>query len=163
MDTIQRALQRRLEGVLLIFFVLTVLSAVVIYAVDPALYSQLLAVEPAASSHPLFVTLFLVGILALLIVGVLRHWRWLFWLILVAFGSGLLDIPVTLLQLTGALPALFPVWYNLLRMGIACIQIVIAVWMGRIAYQHGAWAMGRKSISKAQVSALDETGNPPLH
>ncbi|HEY7355852.1 MAG TPA: hypothetical protein VH590_05270, partial [Ktedonobacterales bacterium] len=92
-------------------------------------------------------TLFLVGILALiavLIIGIRRHWRWLFWLILLAFGAAVLDIPVTLLQLLGVSPLLFPVWYSWYRVGIACVQVVIAIWMARIAYHHGAWALGRK-------------------
>ncbi len=154
-------LQRRLEKVLFAFFVLVALSLVIVYAVDPAIYVQVLSLQPGNTSHPLLVTLFFVGILAfigVLIVGVRRHWRWLFWLILVAFGAGFLDIPVTLLQLLGILPQLFPTWYSLYRMSIACLQVVIAVWMGRIAYHHGVWAMGRKTLSKRSAGSLDRSG-----
>ena len=99
-------LQRRLELTLICFFVLVALSLVVVYTADPAVYAQILSLQTAAA-HPLPVTLFLVGILAfiaVLIIGVRRRWRWLFWLILVAFGAAVLDIPVTLLQLAGVLP-----------------------------------------------------------
>ncbi len=144
-------LQRRLELTLICFFVLVALSLVVVYAADPAVYAQVLSLQPAVS-YPLPVTLFLVAILAfiaVLIVGVRRRWRWLFWLILVAFGAAVLDIPVTLLQLAGVLPLTFPVWYSWYRMGIACVQVVIAVWMAYIAYHHGAWALGRKKRASA--------------
>jgi hypothetical protein len=77
-------------------------------------------------------------------VGVMRHWRWLFRLILIAFGFSILQIPATILQLTGVIPDSFPVWYSLYRMGVALFQAVIAVWM-IYTYQHyGVWAMGKK-------------------
>lgn len=89
----------------------------------------------------------MVGILsfiAVLMVGVTRHWRWLFWLILIAFGFSILQIPATILQLTAVLPDSLPVWYSLYRMGVALFQAVIAVWMIYIYRQYGVWAMGKK-------------------
>jgi hypothetical protein len=79
--------------------------------------------------------LFLVGIIAcivLLIPGVVRHWRWVFWLMLVAFGGSVLQIPVTLLQVADVLPNADPLWYSLFRMGVAMVEIGIAVWMIQI-------------------------------
>jgi cell division protein FtsW (lipid II flippase) len=80
----------RLEKVLIAFFVLAALSLMVVYAIDPSIYTKTLLLEPTqADRYPLPATLFLVGILAfiaIVILGVVRHWRWLFWLILVAFG-----------------------------------------------------------------------------
>lgn len=162
-----QGIQRRLEQVLIAFFALVTLSFVVIFVTDPAVYAQVLSLPASAAPYPLPVLLFLVGILvliAVLIVGIRRHWRWVFWGILMAFGAAVLDIPVTLLQLAGALPQLFPDWYSWYRLGIACIQIIIAVWMGYIAYHHGAWAMGRKQqIDALQADELDESGVHPLH
>ena len=92
-------------------------------------------------------TLFLVGILAviaLLILGVVRHWRWVFWLMLVAFASSAFQIPVTILQMTGVLPTADPLWYGLFRMGIAMVEIAIAVWMIHIYRYTGIWARGKK-------------------
>ncbi len=147
-------LQRRLEQVLIAFFVVVTLSLLVVLAVDPAVYAQVLSLEPAASSFPMLVTLFLVGLLAFLItliIGARRHWRWVFWIVLVAFSASILDILVTPLQLLGALPNLFPVWYSLYRLGIACAQVAIAAWMWRIYRQHGVWASGRKRTSRQKV------------
>jgi len=68
---------------------------------------------------------------------------------LLVTSSGLwflhLEIPATILQLMGVLPNHFPVWYHLCRMGVAVIEVAIAVWMGQI-YRHygiGPWE-GRK-------------------
>ena len=41
--------------------------------------------------------------ITVLVVGVLRRWPWTFWLILVAFGFGVLRVPVAILQLTHVL------------------------------------------------------------
>ena len=100
-----------------------------------------------ADRYPLPVTLFLIailGFLAVLLVGVLQHWRWLFWLLLLAFGFSILEVPATICQLTGILPHPFPVWYSLCRMGVAIISIFIAIWMMYIYRHYGVWAMGKK-------------------
>src|SRR5579862_4716096 len=133
--------QRQLEKALIAFFALVALSIVIVCIADPTLGEEILSLpSSAASSYPLFVTLFLVGVLALiavLVVGVRRHWRWVFWIILLAFSAAILDILVTLLQLAGGhLPSVltspYPVWYSLYRVGIACLQVGIAAWMWRI-------------------------------
>lgn len=49
-----------------------------------------------------------------------------FWLMLVAFSGMILDVPATILQLTGILPALFPLWYILWRMGVSLIAVGVA-------------------------------------
>src|SRR6185437_8418274 len=117
-------IQRQLEKALIAFFALVALSVIVVCVVDPSLGEEILSLPTsAASSYPLFVTLFLVGVLALiavLIVGVRQHWRWMFWIILLAFSAAVLDILVTLLQLAGVqLPGIlsspYPVWYSLYR------------------------------------------------
>jgi hypothetical protein len=137
-----------LERTLLAFFVLAASSAVGVYLAAPALYTNLLLLHPALTDrYPAIVRLSLVGILlviALGMVGVVRHWRWLFWLLLFAFGASILDIPVTILQPMGALPNVFPLWYSLLRMGVALPEIALAVWMLRIYRHHGVWAMEKK-------------------
>lgn len=92
------------------------------------------------------------------IVGVVRQWRWLCWLcwlLLLAFGTSLLDIPVTILQLLGALPNVFPLWYSLFRMGAALPEMALAVWMIRIYRRHGVWAMGKKPASREHVPRVE--------
>jgi len=145
-DRYQQALLHRLERVLITLFLLLALFVVAVYATAPSIYTNMLT-PSTTDRYPLPATLFLVALLvfiAVLIVGVVRHWRWLFWLLLVAFSFMILEIPATILQLTGVVPNLFPVWYSLLRMGVSIITFVIAVWMIYIYRQYGVWAMGRK-------------------
>lgn len=45
------------------------------------------------------------ALVALLVLGVARSWRWTFWLVLVALLAAILRLPAALLQLSGLLPA----------------------------------------------------------
>lgn len=149
MKTLARhPMRMRLEMVMIAFFLLAALSLLVVYLADPSIYAQSLALTSSpANRYPVAVTLFLVGILAviaLLILGVVRHWRWVFWLMLVAFAGSALQIPVTLLQIAGVLPATDPLWYSLFRMGVATGELALAVWMINIYRHEGVWAMGKK-------------------
>jgi len=144
-----KILLQRLERVLIAFFLLAAFSLVVVYFADPSIYTKTLMLQSSFTDrYPLPATLLIVGILvfiAIVIVGVLLHWRWLFWLLLIAFGFSVLNIPATILQLTGVIPGTFPVWYSLYRMGIAIIEVGIASWMISIYRHYGVWAMGKKA------------------
>ena len=130
------------------FFILAALSLLVVYLADPAIYAQSLSLTSSpADRYPVPVTLFLVGILVLitlLILGVVRHWRWVFWLMLVAFAGSALQIPVTLLQIADVLSSSDPLWYGLFRMGGAVVELALAVWMISIYRREGVWAQGAK-------------------
>lgn len=148
----QKVLARRLERVLIVFFVLAFLFALVVYFADPSIYANTLSLAPfPVDRYPLSVMLFLVGLfvfLAILSVGVVRHWRWLFWLLLLAFGASVLQVPAAILQFAGVLPDPYPLWYSLIRMGVAIVEVGIAVWMIQIYRHAGVWAMGRKKTSR---------------
>jgi hypothetical protein len=143
----QRLIGMRLELVIIAFFVLAVLSSLAVYVADPTIYASSLSLTSSlADRYPVPVTLFLVGVIALialLILGVVRHWRWVFWLTLIAFGSAVLRIPVTFLQIAGILPNADPLWYSLLQIGVTMVEIGIAVWMIHVYRREGVWAMGR--------------------
>ena len=147
-DLHQKLTVQRLSAVIIAFFVLAALSALAVYLADPTIYTKVLMLESTTvDRYPLPATLFLIALLILitvLIVGVLRHWRWLFWLLLVANSFSILEVPATILQLNGVIPNPYPAWYSLYRMGVAVIQVGIAIWMIRILYQYGVWGMGRK-------------------
>jgi hypothetical protein len=138
----------RLERAMIAFFILAALSLLVVYLADPTIYANSLSLSPSpADRYPVPVTLFLVGILVLITLlsfGVVRHWRWLFWLMLVAFASSALQIPVTFLQITDVLPTADPLWYSLFRMGVAVVELALAVWMISIYRREGVWALGKK-------------------
>jgi hypothetical protein len=93
------------------------------------------------------VTLFLVGVLVLitlLILGVVRHWCWLFWLKLLVSAGSALQIPITLLQIADVLPCSGPLWYGLFRMDSAMVELALAVWMISIYRREGVWSLGKK-------------------
>jgi hypothetical protein len=151
-DSHQQTLLHRLERVLMAFFLLATLFLLVVYITAPSIYTEMLLLQTSSTDrYPLPVTLFLVAILifiTVLIVGVLQHWRWLFWLLLLAFGFSILEIPATILQLTSVLPNHFPIWYSICRMGAALVEVIIAIWMGQIYRHYGIWAMGKKKINR---------------
>jgi len=144
----QKQTVQRLSAVLIAFFVLAALSVLVVYFADPSVYTKALMLESTtADRYPLASTLLLVALLTfitVLIIGVTKHWRWLFWLLLIANCFSILEVPATILQLTGVISDPYPIWYSLYRMGVALVQVAIAIWMIRIYFQYGVWAMGRK-------------------
>lgn len=139
---------RRLEIAIIAFFTLMLLSLLVIYAVDSSIYLQSLKLTPSpADRFPWPATLFLICLVAFLGVlsaGVLRHWRWLFWLLLLAFSASVLQFPAELLQISGVLPLTSPLWYSLFRLAVAVLELGLAVWMIQVYRHKGIWAMGRK-------------------
>src|SRR5689334_23429695 len=122
---------RALRVVLVGFFALAATSLVVIYLLAPAIFVETLFQTPDPArvrSAPLTLFLLLVlGIIGLGIVGVLRRWRWIWWLLLLAFTASALEIPAIALELAGALPLAVPPWYALLRMLVSAGLVGIAV------------------------------------
>ncbi len=130
---------RQLQVVIIAFFVCITISLVVIYLVEPTIYTT-----AAGLSAPLLLVPLLL-FEALLVIGTLRRWRWVFWLILVAFGLSGLRVPVMALQLAGIVPLEPPLWYSLVRTLIAAVQVIIALWMIRLYRRHGIWAQRERA------------------
>jgi hypothetical protein len=128
----------RTQALVLGFFVLVWATLVVLFAVAPEVYYRAMKLSSAGAG-----LLFLVGISAfitLLGIGVLRRWRWTFWLIAVAaFLFGVLRIPASVLTLKGVLPADGPTWYVLYQGFLGLVQFAIALLM-LVGYRRaGAW------------------------
>jgi hypothetical protein len=130
-----------LQGVLIAFFVLVTAGLLVISRAQPGLYGRDLAAFPAWAGALLFIALLAAE--AILIVGILRRWSWLFWALLVVFGVSAIRLPLLPLQLVRLLPGGTPLWYALLQAGIGLVQAAIAVWMLRLYRRHGVWACQR--------------------
>jgi hypothetical protein len=79
------------------------------------------------------------SLLVLLAIGALRRWRWTFWLVLIAFGAGILRAPLFALQLVGALPLDVPLWYAGLQAAVGIVQVAIAAVMVVDYRRHGPW------------------------
>ncbi len=147
--TITHHARGELLGKALIMFVgLLLVSLLIIFAIEPSIYTTTL--WPGwvpAERYPWPVLLFLgtlIAFLGMLMYGVLHHWRWLFWLILIAFTGSVIQIPVEGLQLLGVFPNPYPVWYSLFRGGVGFIELGFAFWMIQTYRHQGVWAMGRK-------------------
>ncbi len=100
------------------------------------------ALRLPANDHRLFELAFLAALAAFLVflgVGVVRRWRWTFWLIMVAFLLGVLRVPASALQLTGVLRADAPTWYVLLQALIGLVQLAIGLAMLAAYRRAGAW------------------------
>jgi hypothetical protein len=127
----------RTQALVLGFFLVVWATLVVLFAVVPGDYYRAMNLSSAGAG-----LLFLVGIsafIALLGVGVLRRWRWMFWLIAIAFLFGVLRLPATFLMLEGVLPADGPTWYVLYQGVLGVVQFAIAVLM-LVGYRRaGTW------------------------
>jgi hypothetical protein len=96
---------------------------------------------PISSQRPaeLSVLLVLTALLLLLTAGVIRSWRWTFWLILIVFFAEILHVVTSALQLAGVVPGQGPAWYVLFQAVIGLTQFVIALAM-LVGYRKaGVW------------------------
>ena len=123
------------------FTILAWASLVTILLAAPEVYDQALQL-PASSDRRLFELAFLAALSAFLIllgIGVVRRWRWMFWLIVVAFLAGVLRVLVSIMQLSGVLPAEGPTWYVLLQAIIGLVQVAIGLAMLAGYRRSGVW------------------------
>lgn len=81
----------------------------------------------------------LTALLTLLSAGVVRGWRWTFWLILIAFLAGILRVPIAALELAGRVPAQGPAWYVVLTAVVGLVQFCIALAMVAGYRKAGIW------------------------
>jgi hypothetical protein len=98
-------------------------------------------VYAASGLDGLLLVVALSGLILLMIVGVLRRWRWAFWLLLVAFLSGILRVPASIAQYIGWLPPTGPNWYLVFQGLIGAVQFAIGVAMLIAFRRHGLWGL----------------------
>ncbi|HKO24987.1 MAG TPA: hypothetical protein VJY65_09675 [Chloroflexota bacterium] len=130
----------RTQLLVLGFFLLVWAGLVAILVAAPAVYDQALRLPPGDHrSAELAFLAALSAFIALLGLGVLRRWRWTFWLIVVAFLFGVLRVPASIPERTGVLRAAGPTWYVLVQALIGLLQFAIAVAM-LVGYRRaGVW------------------------
>ena len=130
----------RVQALVLAFLLMAWISLVAILVAAPEVYEQRLRSLPGAK--PIVEIVFVVALTALIVLlstGVLRRWRWTFWLILIAFLFGVLRIPVAVLQLSGQMTPDGPVWYVILQGVIGVVQVLIALAMILAYRRSGVW------------------------
>ncbi len=130
----------RTQVMVLAFVAAAWVAVVAILAVAPDVYDQALEL-PIADRRP-FEVAFLAALSIFLVIlgtGVIRRWRWMFWLILVAFLAGLVRVPVSALELAGTIPLQGPAWYAVLQGVIGAVQFVIGIAMLMGYRRNGVW------------------------
>jgi hypothetical protein len=130
----------RTQGLVLGFLVLAWISLVAILVTAPEIYDQ--ALRLPADDRRLVELAFLAAVssfVALLGIGVLRRWRWTFWLIVIAFLLGVVRVPASILQLAGVLRADGPAWYTVLQALIGVVQFAIGLAMIAGYRRGGIW------------------------
>ncbi len=113
-------------------------AVVAILAVAPDVYDQALGL-PIVDRRQ-FEVGFLAALSIFLVIvatGVVRRWRWMFWLILVAFLAGVIRLPASVLELAGTIPRQGPAWY--LQGVIGAVQFVIGIAMLTGYRRSGIW------------------------
>ncbi|HVC76072.1 MAG TPA: hypothetical protein VND96_06085 [Candidatus Micrarchaeaceae archaeon] len=134
----------RTKALVLALFAVYWVTVVAILVATRDVYDQALdqAIRvPGVNQRPaeISVLLVLTALFALLSTGVIRNWRWTFWLILIAFMAGILHVIVSALQLVGMNANQGPEWYVLLQLVVGLIQFVIALAMLAGYRKAGVW------------------------
>jgi hypothetical protein len=130
----------RTQVLVLGFLLFAWTSLLVILVAAPEVYDQALRLptgERRAAEIGFLAALS--GFIALLAIGVVRRWRWTFWLVLVAFLFGVLRVPVAILQLTGILAADGPTWYVAFQGLLGVLQFAIGLAMVAGYRRAGVW------------------------
>jgi hypothetical protein len=129
----------RTQAVVLGFVLLAWLSLLSILVAAPEVLDGQLRLPAGNRPAEIAFLVALSAFLALLAFGVVRRWRWIFWLILIAFLAGLLRLPASVLELTGILPTAGPTWYTLLQAAIGLVQFAIGLGMLVGFRKAGVW------------------------
>ena len=129
--------------VLALFAVYWVILVVILVAArdvyDQALPQEAVRLAGNQRSAEIGVLLVATALFAVLAIGVIRGWRWTFWLILVVFLAGIVRVPVSALQLAGIVSTQSPAWYVVLQATVGSIQFVIALAMLAGYRKTGVW------------------------
>jgi len=129
----------RTKTLVLGFFAAYWVTVIVILVAAPHVYDQVAGLQSGQRLTEIRDFIVATALFAVLCTGVLRGWRWTFWLILVVFMAGLLRVPASALQLAGYLPPQGPTWFVVLVAVVGLTQFVIALVM-LVGYRRaGVW------------------------
>jgi hypothetical protein len=133
----------RTKALVLVLFAVYWVTVVVILVAARDVYDSLLpqALRTSGDQRPaeIYTLLVLTALFALLSTGVIRGWRWTFWLILIVFLAGIVRVPASTLQLAGIASNQGPAWYVVLQAVVGLIQFLIALAMLAGYRKTGVW------------------------
>lgn len=84
-----------------------------------------------------------VALYAVLIMGVVRLWRWVYWYLVVTYLIGLLGLPQDFVYALGAGPVRMPADALLVQVPLVLINGALGVWMIVLYRRYGTWARRR--------------------
>ena len=125
------------QWAVLAFFGAVWVALAVLLVAAPEIYGLAAAGVPPA--------LFFAGIsliIAVCVVGTVARWRWLFWLIELAFLAGALRIVASAFAVAGIVPLDGPPWYVAFQGAIGVAQLAIGIAMLRSYRRAGIWGRG---------------------
>jgi hypothetical protein len=89
-----------------------------------------------------------VAISTVAVIGALKRWTWMFYVVLVLFGLGVLGLPVNIVTLLAGRSNLsgfnMPSGFIWLSIGFGLIGTALFVWMLVAVIRYGPWAMAKK-------------------
>jgi hypothetical protein len=138
-DNRARPTVNRTQVLVLGFFAVVVATVVATRLAAPLTYARGLRLPVGNDRVQLA---FLAGVLALVAVlaaGVLRRWRWTFWLIMFAFLAGALRIPAVAFQFLGFVRGNVAAWFLLVQLAIGIAQLVVGLAMMAGYRRAGIW------------------------
>lgn len=124
---------------LAVYWVIVVVLLVAARDVYDSILSQAVRFSGDPRPAEIGTVLVLTALLAVLASGIIRGWRWLFWLILIAFLAGILRVPASALELARILPNEDPAWYVVLQAVIGAVQFLVALAMLAGYRKAGVW------------------------
>jgi hypothetical protein len=86
-----------------------------------------------------------VAICAVIVIGALMRWTWIFWAVLVLLGLGALGLPINLYSALGGSTYAgnlygLPVWTYWLSVGVGIPGAALFIWMLVALVRYGPWA-----------------------
>jgi MFS family permease len=130
----------RTQGLVLGFFVIAWIALLVMLAASADVRDVTVRRVPGAGAPAVVAfVLALLAFLTVLAIGVVQGWRWIFWLILLAFAAGVIRVPVAVLQLSGRMVPEGPDWYVVVQGVIGVVQVAVAVAMFAGYRRSGPW------------------------
>jgi hypothetical protein len=129
----------RMKGLVLALFVAYWVAVIVIWIADRSVFDEVGGLSRGQVGAEAAEVLALTVLLMLLSVGIVRGWRWLFWLIMIAFLAGIFRVPAAALELAGKIPHQGPAWYVVLTAIVGTVQFVIALAMAAGYRRSGIW------------------------
>jgi len=123
-----------IQWAVLAFFAAVWITLAVILAAAPEIYG----LAASGVSPGLFFAAISV-LSAVCVIGTARRWRWLFWLVLVAFLAGALRVAASGLAFAGVIRLDGPPWYVALQGAIGIAQLAIGIAMIRAYRRSGIW------------------------